>query len=648
MDLKRVPNPIRPNQQKISAESLNDLRDAMTRQLTGDGTISVQKFGNRTTLVGKKEGGRCGCEGVLTQQMTVLQEFDDYLLCYPHGADQFVQPYNQDTDAQQPASQQIYVAKPNALQRTPFDGRTVNLGYGTTGQNSLTYDSSNGPVVRTVYLNGGTVFDPITLTTGGTLTYDTTYYYRIAAIGGTGDNTFMGGLSNEQSITPTTILGNAPILTWEQPDPSNPATSFLIYRSELPSGQIIPTSIIAQVSGTTLTYTDTGSPAPSGPTLSGGLLAGGGLLNNTEYWYIVVPVIGDTEVFPSNIVNVTTTITSNTISLTWTAYPAATFYHIYRSNYPDDFNDNLAPTFIAVVSAIDGTAFVDAGTLALGGNYNREFLGSSFVQTINPQYFPGELIVAIKLSTGYLDPNGSLIDWIDSNDAGRVFSRNQPLKVLNGSSGLGDIVITSVDSVAFMLFDTTSGFYFTQGANPGPVNTSDVGQPLYQVIIHQTQASPISNGYVSNTNQQLAGTKAFKDGICFGEFQDSPFVPHTYEDWSMDGIGVLPIYLIGNHHQYVVQRRFITYDTPFFEPVMLYFEYVKTDPTGQNPVEVGFGFNQYGIAEASDIFGFSFHIKGDPFLLPDYTLCSGYIAGHQLFTGQDGLGNFINGLRVAT
>lgn len=137
-DLFEKPEDFRPGSRRISAGSLNDILKALPRLITGANGIEVSKAGDRI-IIGLKDGGSpIGAENL--RYFVIREERDDYLICTPltrSVADAIL--YDKDRGKDDPAV--VYIAKPYALQRSPWDTKVVKLGdieytyqyYGTAG-----------------------------------------------------------------------------------------------------------------------------------------------------------------------------------------------------------------------------------------------------------------------------------------------------------------------------------------------------------------------------------------------------------------------------------------------------------------------------------------------------------------------------------
>ena len=124
------PDDFRRGDRKISARDLNKLKQSIQRQLIGGQPLNVQQFGDRQTVRYDEEPIIPNSE---IQTFYVMYELDDYLLCYPIMYGYNAQPNmyngnpltvpgiipNQNT--------LIAVAKPWILQRTPWDGKVVEV-----------------------------------------------------------------------------------------------------------------------------------------------------------------------------------------------------------------------------------------------------------------------------------------------------------------------------------------------------------------------------------------------------------------------------------------------------------------------------------------------------------------------------------------
>ncbi len=171
--LEPKPDPFKPGQQNISAESLNKIVRAVVRQVRGGGGTDVSYYGDRVIVSSKDSKPTVQGISNYVAQFTVVKEFKDYLLCIG-----FFQPINEDGISSpqlydaviDPANiQRVYVAKPYILQQTPWDGKTVDgklitytglaaRNYGTTAQ-TITPKYIAGDVILATKATSG-YYDP--------------------------------------------------------------------------------------------------------------------------------------------------------------------------------------------------------------------------------------------------------------------------------------------------------------------------------------------------------------------------------------------------------------------------------------------------------------------------------------------------------
>lgn len=95
-----------------------------------------------------------------------------------------------------------------------------------------------------------------TLTSGGSLTDGTPYYYVITAFNNNGETP----KSNEKTVTPSGANQTA-VLSWAQ---INGATGYKVYRSTTSGTYTTPALVATISSGSTLTYNDTGTATTTG------------------------------------------------------------------------------------------------------------------------------------------------------------------------------------------------------------------------------------------------------------------------------------------------------------------------------------------------------------------------------------------------
>lgn len=99
-DQKRVPDPFKAGAMSLSAQSLNDIRNAILRQITGGAGIVVEKFDNRVVIrLASTTQSAPGDVAIVT--ITELR--DKYLICDKDGATiPVAKPYGLRKDAEWP------------------------------------------------------------------------------------------------------------------------------------------------------------------------------------------------------------------------------------------------------------------------------------------------------------------------------------------------------------------------------------------------------------------------------------------------------------------------------------------------------------------------------------------------------------------
>lgn len=115
------PNDFRPSDRRLDWNAFQKIVRSLLSQIEGDGrTIMHRYFGNRLVFSAvEKPPIRPQPD---TKTFAVIQELDDTLLCANFVYDPNV-PQMHDPNLGLSEANPIHVAKPRALQRTPFDGR---------------------------------------------------------------------------------------------------------------------------------------------------------------------------------------------------------------------------------------------------------------------------------------------------------------------------------------------------------------------------------------------------------------------------------------------------------------------------------------------------------------------------------------------
>jgi hypothetical protein len=220
-----------------------------------------------------------------------------------------------------------------------FDAATLRGGTvwtdegGTPTFAAPNYISLAPPAANTAAIVPSTLAAAAPGGSGGTWSPTGNYYWKMTAVTAAGEST----TSNEvtQNITTSTY---SVVLTWTQ---VTGATGYKIYRGTSTGGENILVTTIG--SGSTVTYTDTGSAgtsatppvvntaaiaAPSGLGVTGSG-TGGVLPAGTDYW-VITGLTAQGETTKSNEVNANLTGTTSSAALSWTADTGAIGYRIYR------------------------------------------------------------------------------------------------------------------------------------------------------------------------------------------------------------------------------------------------------------------------------------------------------------------------------
>src|SRR6185369_16130053 len=138
-ELDPKPHPFRPGL-PLSARSLNRTLESQFRQFRGNRTAQVADYGDRTVVGVNDRSTILPGAGNYLQQFVVLEEYDDLLLCTPlvlptssaplvtpnDGRTAMAPTYSPlngltDPETQQPSLARVWVAKPYALQRLPWE-----------------------------------------------------------------------------------------------------------------------------------------------------------------------------------------------------------------------------------------------------------------------------------------------------------------------------------------------------------------------------------------------------------------------------------------------------------------------------------------------------------------------------------------------
>ena len=194
--------------------------------------------------------------------------------------------------------------------------------------------------------------------TGGTFSAGT-YFWTMTATTAAGESI----RSNEISAALSGSTSSN-VLTWTQ---VQGATGYKIYRGTTTGGENALITTIG--SGSTVTYTDTGTagsagspPVANNATITApvglgvtGSTTGGTLPAATDYWTVTALTAGG-ETVSSNEVNATLTTATSSAALTWTADAGATGYRIYRGATPG------GEAYLAGYVVSGTTSFTDIGS----------------------------------------------------------------------------------------------------------------------------------------------------------------------------------------------------------------------------------------------------------------------------------------------
>ena len=579
--------------------------------------------------------------------------------------------------------QTVLVAKPYLLQLTPWDNqlvlyndftvipatdRNLNMGFSTNIQSYsynqyLTFASIDpafeGARVAFFPYNFNTLMQAPTLAEGGDLTPGETYFYLIGGEFGPADN--FGDqpqYSGTVAIT-TTNTKLSVVLTWQNTllpsdvdvGEPNPLPNYVnIYRialsdidTDIGPDFSDPFALIAQIPSTAAgaigTWTDTGAdPAlPTGPDLSAMVVPGTTYEDTETLYYCVVAQKADGTISaPSNIVEVdlTGTFTSpQDVSLTWTAFPGAVVYIILKSPVEDNFSntpfdpetdEQFSPAFIAALPS-DTLSYTDTGGQP-GTNVMTGIGAAAITQTITPGYFPGDIIKALPLATGYKDPStGRDVLWMDINEAARTWQGTPFLSTGNYSGGTFDF--TNINP--FLFFDNDTGIQLG-GDSPG-----------LSGLVNLIPASKTAWGVITTSNQAFNGTKMFVQPVIFGGGDIVEGTPI--------GVGAKAYSLSTNDSDvgqgpspgdFFLSQHFDLYPTLLDSGIRVPFVFWAITDAGGNSQGVGWGL-------AAGYFGLQMSLL-TPFTADNPALCFGTIAGATLFTGVDSNGvHYCCGLRLA-
>jgi fibronectin type 3 domain-containing protein len=273
------------------------------------------------------------------------------------------------------ASSPVAPSAPQSLAATAGSGSVSltwtapanNGGAAISGYNIYRGTSAGGEGTTPVGTVSGTT---LSFTDTG-LTNGTTYFYTVKAVNSAGTS----AASNEASATPTAVTATVPTapqsltatgasksvqLSWSAPSSNggSPITGYNVYRGTSAGGE--GTTPVGTVSGTTLSFTDTG------------------LTNGTTYFYTVKAVNAVGTSLPSNEANATPQATvpgaptglvasagDTKVVLSWTVPNSdggspITGYNVYRGTSPN--GEGSTPVATAVSSTFTDTGLTNGIT----------------------------------------------------------------------------------------------------------------------------------------------------------------------------------------------------------------------------------------------------------------------------------------------
>jgi hypothetical protein len=155
------PSPFRRGQRDVSARSLNEINEAVPRQIRGGRHVDVSYFSDRLTIGYRGESVHLPDVRNYLAQFVVREIKENYLVCVPfrqpddgtadtihepqrsskYGGRWIPQDYNPDLQTYAIGQMVIAVAKPYTIQQQVWDGKTVIL---------------NGEAIRFEYTGVGT------------------------------------------------------------------------------------------------------------------------------------------------------------------------------------------------------------------------------------------------------------------------------------------------------------------------------------------------------------------------------------------------------------------------------------------------------------------------------------------------------------
>lgn len=321
----------KPGDDQISAEALNKITRAVLRQIKGGGDSSVDYYGDRAIIRSSSIQPQLPASDNYMAQFVVLEEAEDMLLCTP-----FLQPstagiwHSQvyDPTLGIGSLRQFYVAKPYALQQTPWNGRTVDgVTYTYTGIGER--DAGSTPQTISSPYVAGDIIVAIQCISGY---YDTNL--KVPVIW--------------QDI-------NAAARSWMFS--GNAAYDISgTYPDQIRVTGIQDVSVLDSAPAPQQVLTGARLTSPIIDTV---LLASGGALPAGVAQHYVISAFNRTgETLPSTEGSATPAGGNLSVALTWIRTVGAAGYKIYRSTTPGTYND---PCLLVTITDGAADTFTDAG-----------------------------------------------------------------------------------------------------------------------------------------------------------------------------------------------------------------------------------------------------------------------------------------------
>jgi hypothetical protein len=128
---REQPGPYKRGDRIPTAAEVNQIIKGGRRQISGPG---VQEYGDRVIVAPPtpfSEKGLRQPHSDFSQKFVVLNIYDDYLLCkvieYGVAASGWWAPYSYQEVSAEPSHKFVYVAKPDEIRRSFWDGKTINV-----------------------------------------------------------------------------------------------------------------------------------------------------------------------------------------------------------------------------------------------------------------------------------------------------------------------------------------------------------------------------------------------------------------------------------------------------------------------------------------------------------------------------------------